>query len=81
MKRNPVAAGLAIALGLSLLGGAASAQTVRTRLVGYQEVPAISSPNSGEFRAKIDRDPGTIYYELEYGGPQGNAVQSHIHVG
>jgi len=59
----------------------AAAQTVHAKLDGYQEVPAISSPGSGQFRAKIDQDAGTIYYELEYDNLQGNILQSHIHFG
>lgn len=81
MKRSSYSAGLALAVGLSLAAGSVSAQTVRTKLVGYQEVPAISSPGRGEFRARIDRDAGTIFYELEFGGLQGTVTQSHIHVG
>jgi hypothetical protein len=68
---------LAAAFALTLAAGSALGQTVRTKL----EVPAISSPGSGEFRAKIDRDAGTIYYELEYGGLQGTVTMSHIHFG
>jgi hypothetical protein len=81
MQHNRIATAFALALGLSLAAGGALGQTVRTKLEGYQEVPAISSPGSGEFRAKIDKDAGTIYYELEYGGLQGTAVMSHIHFG
>jgi len=81
MKRNPLAAGVALAIGLSFACSDVLAQTVRTKLHGYQEVPAVSSPGSGEFRAKIDRDAGTIYYELEFNGLQGTAIMSHIHVG
>ena len=81
MRRNPLAAGLALAFGLAFASSAVLGQTVRTKLEGYQEVPAVSSPGSGEFRAKIDKDAGTIYYELEYGGLQGTVIMSHIHVG
>ncbi len=59
----------------------AAAQTVHARLHGYQEVPAISSPGRGEFRASIDRRAGTIHYELSYSGLQGNVTQAHIHLG
>jgi hypothetical protein len=59
----------------------AAAQTLHATLEGYQEVPAVSSAASGSFRAKIDKNAGTIYYELEYGGLQGTATMSHIHVG
>lgn len=55
--------------------------TVSTRLVSYQEVPSISSPATGRFRAKIDDKAGTISYELSYSGLTGEIRQAHIHFG
>ncbi len=81
MQHKRIATTLTAALALVFAAGSALGQTVRTKLEGYQEVPAISSPGSGEFRAKIDKDAGTIYYELEYGGLQGTVTMSHIHFG
>lgn len=81
MRKHALATGLTLAAILLAQAGAASAQTFRIKLEGFQEVPAVSSPGSGEFRAKVDKDAGTIYYELEYGGLQGTATMSHIHVG
>lgn len=54
---------------------------VSTRLVSYQEVPAISSRASGQFRAFIDEQAGTITYKLSYQGLTGDVRQSHIHFG
>ncbi|MEP7280682.1 MAG: CHRD domain-containing protein [Rubrivivax sp.] len=68
------AAGLAI-------GAAASAQTVQTRLVPHEEVPAVSSAASGSFKAFIDRRSGTISYTLSYENLQGDVRQAHIHLG
>jgi hypothetical protein len=51
----------------------------KATLTGYQEVPALSSPGSGRFRAKLTRD-GTIEYRLTYSGLQ-NVVFAHIHLG
>jgi hypothetical protein len=56
-------------------------QFVSTRLVSYQEVPAISSTASGQFRAFIDDQAGTINYKLSYQGLTGDVRQSHIHFG
>ncbi len=64
-----------------VLATPASAQTVHARLQGYQEVPAVSSPGVGAFKARIDRHAGTIHYELEFSDLQGEARMSHIHVG
>ena len=57
------------------------AQTLHATLESYQEVPAVSSKGSGEFRARIDKEAGTIYWELNYGNLEGNVLQAHIHFG
>lgn len=59
----------------------AYAETVHAKLEGFQEVPAVSSPGRGDFRAKIERDGSMIAYELNYEGLQGRPFMSHIHVG
>lgn len=58
---------------------AAQDQDIRVALRGFEEVPAISSAASGEFRARLG--PSTIAYQLSYGGLQGDVRQAHIHVG
>ncbi len=55
--------------------------TFKARLEGYQEVPAVSSPGSGRFKAKLEADGATISYELTYDGLQGVPFMSHIHLG
>jgi hypothetical protein len=55
----------------------ATAQTVHAGLIGFQEVPAISTSGEGSFRAKVL--PDSIEYELEYTGVEGQVAQSHIH--
>lgn len=55
-------------------------EIVRAVLVGYNEVPTLSSAASGRFRAVIDEDAGTITYELSYQGLPG-VTQAHIHFG
>jgi hypothetical protein len=52
----------------------------RATLTGYEEVPSISSPGAGKFRAKLTRDGTTIEYRLSYSGLQ-NVVAAHIHLG
>ncbi|HEX6691785.1 MAG TPA: CHRD domain-containing protein [Burkholderiales bacterium] len=52
------------------------------RLTGYEEVPSVSTPASGEFKATISRDEGMIEYELSYSGLQNTTPgvsQAHIH--
>jgi hypothetical protein len=67
------------ALALAAVAVPAHAETMHARLSGYQEVPTVSSPGSGEFRAKIDKRRQTIEYELSYDGTQGTVFMAHIH--
>jgi hypothetical protein len=55
-------------------------EIVRAVLVGYNEVPTLSSAASGSFKAVIDEDAGTITYELKYQGLP-TVTQSHLHFG
>jgi len=55
---------------------------VRTELIAFEEVPAISSPASGTFRAVVDTVANTITWKLTYTALDGAPVtQSHVHVG
>ena len=58
----------------------ASAERIKATLIGYEEVPAVSTVASGEFSAKIDNNNQSIDYELTYSGLQGTVTQAHIHV-
>jgi len=57
----------AAALLLAAVPVHAQTQTLHATLESYQEVPAVSSKGSGEFRARIDKEAGTIYWELNHG--------------
>jgi hypothetical protein len=57
------------------------AKSVRAKLVGFQEVPAVSTTATGDFRAKINPNEAELTYELEYSGLQGTVTQAHIHFG
>lgn len=50
-----------------------------TRLVGYEEVPAISTGAGGRFHARISNDNSAIAYELSYSDLEGDVLQAHIH--
>ncbi|MEA2364456.1 MAG: hypothetical protein QOD71_3601 [Thermoleophilaceae bacterium] len=54
---------------------------VRTRLTGFQEVPAISTDAGGKFRAKLRTSSQEIQYELSYAHLTGAVQQAHIHLG
>jgi hypothetical protein len=54
-------------------------KNVRETLVGYQEVPALSTPGIGEFNARIDAKDSEIRYELSYADTESAVTQAHIH--
>ena len=56
------------------------AERIKAALIGYEEVPAVSTVASGEFHAWISDDEQSIAYELTYSGLQGAVTQGHIHV-
>lgn len=53
----------------------------RAGMIGYQEVPAISTVATGSFLAEL-ADSDTLSYTLTYSGVEGGTVtQAHIHFG
>jgi hypothetical protein len=55
---------------------------LKTRLKGFQEVPAVSSNRSGEFKARISEDDTKIDFTLKWSNLEGTTVnQAHIHFG
>lgn len=80
MRKQAVCAVVAV---MALVGSAAaSAQvggTASTRLRGFDEVPAISSPGGGHFTATIADDGSAMEYHLNYFNVEGLIAQAHIH--
>jgi CHRD domain len=78
---------LVLAIGvMSLLGAvgvavATGGNDVRERLTGYEEVPTLSSPASGEFKARLSRFSDEIHWRLSYRGFESDVTQAHIHFG
>jgi hypothetical protein len=58
----------------------ARAEGIKASLIGYEEVPAVSTEASGEFHGTISEDEQSIDYTLTYSGLQGTVTQAHIHV-
>ena len=77
MKRTVTALSLVTLIAAPAL---AAAETLHANLTGYQEVPAVSTGASGEFRAKLNEAAGTIDYDLTYDGLESPVRMSHIHV-
>ncbi len=72
---------LAAFLVVALAPATGRAEDVRATLIGYQEVPAVSTGAHGTFRATISPDGQSIEFEESYEDLQGTVTQSHIHVG
>lgn len=69
-----------VALSMALtLPAWAQGKNATAQLQGFEEVPAISTPATGRFTARINHEAETIAYELSYSGLQGSVTQAHIH--
>jgi CHRD domain len=55
------------------------AQSFRANLIGFNEVPSISTSGTGRFDAELLPDEGAISYELSYSGLENAVTQAHIH--
>ncbi len=69
-------AGVAAIVGVGI---AAGSQNWSTTLTGYEEVPALSTPAGGSFKASISPDESTVSWELTFEAQ--NTLQSHLHFG
>ena len=72
--------------GVAVLGVGAAAVAaddgrlrVDEELSGYEEVPALSTPGVGEFRASVNRDGTEIRYKLTFEDLETAVTQAHIH--
>ena len=50
-------------------------------MIGYQEVPAVSTTATGEFEARLNNAGDEITYTLRYSDLEGSVTQAHIHLG
>jgi hypothetical protein len=78
-----IALGAVFALSLAMvLGQKSSNESHKAILLGYNEVPAVSSTGSGELRLKIDDANSLIEYEISYQDLEGTTTgAAHIHIG
>lgn len=53
----------------------------KAELIGYEEVPAVSSPGSGVFQARALPSGQGVQWSLYFSGLQGTPTQAHIHIG
>jgi hypothetical protein len=59
--------------------GGDGGRKIHASLIGYEEVPSVSTPASGRFKGEISKDKQSIDYEVSYSGLVGTVQQSHIH--
>ena len=64
-----------------VLTSADGPERLRADLIGYQEVPSVSTPAHGTFTAAVANDEASISYELTYDDLIGTVQQAHIHFG
>ena len=76
-----MAMALALTFGATTRADDRDNRALRARLAADNEVPAVISPATGTFSAKVSADEQSIEFELSYDGLEGNVLQSHIHVG
>ena len=83
MRKHRIRFALAIVvagvLGLAAVAWANGNRGINEKLTGYEEVPALSTPGVGTFRASIDNSGTEVRYELSFSGLESAATQAHIH--
>lgn len=90
MKHSRILVGIVAVALLATIGSPASAGSDRDRdrgrslkaeLKGFEEIPTLSTPASGEFRGKISRDEESVEFKLSYEDLESEVTQAHIHLG
>ena len=61
--------------------GASESKRFHAVPIGYEEVPAISTPASGDFKATLNRAGDRLSWRLTYRGILTPVQQAHIHFG
>jgi CHRD domain len=72
-------AGLLGVIGLVVFADGVS--RIREFLIGFEEVPSVSTTANGTFRARISENNTEIQYSLTYRDLEGDVQQAHIHLG
>jgi hypothetical protein len=81
MKKIGVIAVLVIIMATTTLAFTHGFKNIKELLIGYEEVPAVSTTGNGELRARISNDDTEIAYALSYSALEGSVTQAHIHLG
>src|SRR3954447_26333474 len=86
MRRSRLAVVAAIVVGGAGFTAAAtiagdSKRDFRTDMIGYEEVPAVSTTGNGQVDVEVARDGKSFRFVLHYGALESPVTQSHIHFG
>jgi len=74
----------AVNLGLAIAPASSDGgkrRELRADLKGFNEIPTLSTPGRGTFRAVINKDETEINYWLDYRDLESAVTQAHIHLG
>jgi CHRD domain-containing protein len=80
MKRSAIVV-CVLAVATTSAVALARGDKVKETLIGYDEVPSVSTVASGVFNATISKDESQIDWQLSYAGLEGTIQQAHIHIG
>jgi hypothetical protein len=84
MRRSRLMAAAAV-IGVAGFTAAAPAgdhkRDFRTDMIGYEEVPAVSTEGNGQVDVEVARDGQSFKFTLTYGHLDADVAQSHIHFG
>ncbi len=81
MKKLSVIALVVISTSALAFGFTQGFKNIKEFLVGYEEVPSVSTTGNGEFNARINKSESEIEYSLSYSDLEGTVQQAHIHLG
>lgn len=81
MKRIGIAVCAVIFVVSSTIAFTNGGKRITEFLTGFEEVPALSTPGNGEFKARISNDETQIQWELFYRDLESAVQQAHIHIG
>lgn len=81
MKRILIVAAIVIVLGGALAMAQGFFGAFNGTLIGYEEVPAVSTTGNATFRSELSPFGNTMNWELTYLSLEGNITQAHIHLG
>ena len=86
MRRSRLAVVAATVLGVAGFTAAATIaddpkRDFETDMIGYEEVPAVSTTGNGQVDVEVARDGQSLKFVLRYRALESTVTQSHIHFG